>query len=224
MQEKILINYENLVIGIINEYLDKNRTFEISKILPIISSRFAKSSHNINKNGIFEVLQSLARKKVIIEGSKFTKERVLSNQNRKNIYEYIGKTPGIYFNRLVKLLNLKPAIIEWHVNILIKFEFIKKEKIDNREAYFEFAYKFEQQELLHFLSREKYNKIIGYLSANTEGSTRTKMSKKLGMHPNTIKKYIKKLEEFKLVSKKKLSNKTLFFLNEDFYEKLITTT
>ena len=223
MQEKVLVNYENLVLGIINEYLDKNRTFEVSKILPIISSRFAKASYLINKNGILEVIQSLVRKKIIIEGSKFTKERVLTNQNRKNIYENIVKTPGIFFNKLVKILKLKPPIVEWHINILIKFEFIKKEKIDNREAYFEFGYKFEQQELLHFLSRDKYNRIIEYLRMYTEGATKTHLSKQLGMHPNTIKKYMKKLEEFKLLTHKKLSNKTLYFLNEDFYDKLSST-
>lgn len=221
MQGKLVDHdYENRILSIINEYLEKNRTFEIEKMVPIISSRFSKSSYKLNRRGIIKHLETLVKKKVIVEGSKLTRARVIANKNRCEIYYCIVENPGIYFNKLLKILDLKPTILEWHINILLKFACINEQKIDNRTVYYKYGYNFETKELLHFLSREKYQKIITFLKQNTEGITQTKLSSKLGMHPATIKKYLKNLEGFNLVIKKKLSSKSLFFLNQDYYSEL----
>ena len=152
-QENVLgLGVEKLVLNIINEYLEQNRTFEIAKILPIISSRFVKSSFSINTEGILRHLENLVSKKVIVEGSKFTKEKILSNQNRKMIYELITKNPGIHMTNLSQKLKMKPAIIEWHINVLLKFACIIKQKIENRNAYYNYHHHdFEKKEILRLL-------------------------------------------------------------------------
>ena len=40
------------------------------------------------------------------------------------------------------------------------------------------------------------------------------------MYHNTVSKYLKKLEEFNIVIKKKTPKQTLYFLNEDLLETL----
>ncbi|MFX1383298.1 MAG: hypothetical protein ACFFBP_12725 [Promethearchaeota archaeon] len=62
---------------------------------------------------------------------------------------------------------------------------------------------------------------MDFLKKNKKGCTKYRLSKELGMHPNTISKYISNLEEFGLLRRKKLNNKTLILLNEDVYENLV---
>ena len=210
-----LLEEEKLVLNIVHEYINKNRHFDTNTIIPFINSRFSKSSVNINTNGIKSILQSLIRKNIIIDGSKLTKENVLSNENRKFIFKYINKNPGIYFYKLVKDLDLSIPVVGWHLNILLKFKFISKVKIDNRDTYFEEDKKSGVNKAIHIITQEKSQKIIKYLLLNNEGNTKNNLSVKLGMHFNTIAKCIENFEELGLIIKKNLPKKTLYILNED---------
>ena len=143
-----ILKEEQTVLDIIQEYLNKNRTFNKNEIIPFINAKIGKSHSNISYNGIYEILKSLVEKNIIVEGSKLIKYDVLSNINRKQIYKYIIKNPGCHFNKLVKTLNISIFSVEWHLNILIKFNLIRKEKIENFEAYFDSKMPFKNDEIL----------------------------------------------------------------------------
>lgn len=217
---EIIASNEQTVLEIINEYLDKNRFFSVNDILPFISSRFAKSGINININGIRTILKSLIEKNFIVEGSKLTRNEILSNFNRKKIYEYIQKNPGAHFYNIVSNLDLNIPVVEWHLNILIKFMYISKEKIENRGAYFDVNVKSEDRMIIYLISKDKCKQIIDFLKENQEGITRSQISEQLNMHSTTVTKYTDKLHENRILTKKSLPNKTLYFLNNENYEKL----
>ncbi|TET61065.1 MAG: HTH domain-containing protein [Promethearchaeota archaeon] len=217
---EIIASNEQTVLEIINEYLDKNRFFSVYDILPFISSRFAKSGINININGIRTILKSLVEKNFIVEGSKLTRNEILSNFNRKKIYEYIQKNPGAHFYNIVSNLDLNIPVVEWHLNILIKFMYISKEKIENRGAYFDVNVKSEDRMIIYLISKDKCKQIIDFLKENQEGITRSQISEQLNMHSTTVTKYTDKLHENRILTKKSLPNKTLYFLNNENYEKL----
>lgn len=217
---EIIASNEQKVLEIINEYLDKNRFFSVNDILPFISSRFAKSGINININGIRTILKSLIEKNFIVEGSKLTRNEILSNFNRKKIYEYIQKNPGAHFYNIVSNLDLNIPVVEWHLNILIKFMYTSKEKIENRGAYFDVNVKSEDRMIIYLISKDKCKQIIDFLKENQEGITRSQISEQLNMHSTTVTKYTDKLHENRILTKKSLPNKTLYFLNNENYEKL----
>ncbi|MHA1988053.1 MAG: hypothetical protein ACW98D_15570 [Promethearchaeota archaeon] len=100
----------------------------------------------------------------------------------------------------------------------MKFECIKTEKIDNHEIYFEFNFNLKNVKFNYFTSKEKSRLIIDYLKNNDIGITKTKISTDLKIHINTTIKYLDFLEDFNVVTRKNLSKKTLYFLNEDFIE------
>lgn len=220
MLAEINLENEKLVLDVIQDYLDKNRYFNSEKIIPFISSRFAKTDININDDGIKAILKSLVKKNLIVERSKLTKDDVLINSNRKEIYDFIKSNPGIYFNKIVNNLSLSIPVVEWHLDILLKFNFIRKEKFDNFDAYFEITMEEKNSLLIHLISRDKCKKIIEFFKNNNEGYTKNQVYTELGMHPNTIKKYMDQLYEFDLLYKKVSRNKNLYFLNEDYYFKL----
>ena len=219
MTKQVLQN-EQMVITIINEYLEKNRYFGAHEIIPFISSRFAKSGININENGIRLILKSLIERNYIVEGSKLTREDILLNSNRARIYECIMKNPGIHFNKLVMELKLTIPVVEWHLNILIKFNYISMEKIDNLDTYFHHEIPPMDKKIIHLITKEKSKIIIGYLERNREGVTKNQLVENLKMHFNTVSKYLDDLQNFNIISHKSLSNMTLYFLNDDVYSEI----
>ncbi len=214
---RTLLTEEKTVLKLVQEYIKENRYFKADEIVSYINSRFAKGSTNINDVGIKNILQSLVKKNLIVDGSKLTREDVLLNENRRKIYEYISLNPGTYFSKIFKELNLNIPVVGWHINILNKFGYIRKKKISNHEVYFASSENQDLDEAIHLVGKEKGQKIVEYFLQYNEGVTQTQLCRKLGMHSNTITKYVRKLEKSGLLIKKKLSNKKLYFLDEELW-------
>ncbi len=204
---------EVVVFNFVREYLSNNRIFETNKAIAFINSRLSKSDINLNGYGIDAIITNLIKKNMIIEGSKYTRDDVLKNSNRMSIYTTILENPGIHFMRIVGALGMSIFLVKWHLDMLLKFNYIKRTQVGHCEIYFDSALSAQKASVLHFLSREKTIKIMNYLRENSNGCPKYRLSKEIKMHPNTITKYIQKLEEIGCISKRKVSNKTLYFVN-----------
>ncbi|MFX1447794.1 MAG: hypothetical protein ACFFCG_06620 [Promethearchaeota archaeon] len=209
-----LAEKEKVILDIVHDYLNKNRQFTFEEIVPYIISRVRLASVNINKEGVKVILKSLTKKRLLVEGSKLAKSDILSNQKRKRIYEYITNNPGTYFNRIVNELNYSNHIVVWHLNMLIKFDFIHKEVFENHEIYFDATEVFDEIVSKYFTSKEKSREIIHYLKNDDIGVTKTTLSQELSMHMDTLAKYLKLLEKYDVIVKKKIDNRNLYFLKE----------
>ena len=53
-----LTREEQIVLNVVQEYLNKNRYFNMQEVLLFINSRFKMASININIRGIEEILRS----------------------------------------------------------------------------------------------------------------------------------------------------------------------
>ena len=208
---------ERLVLNIIQEYLGKNRFFELEKIIPIIVSRFGKKKININTTGIIAILESFLKNHIIVERSKLLRENILQNSTRKKIDDFIKNNSGVYFNLLVKKLNITPPVVEWHLNILLKFNLIKKKKIDNHKVYYNANFNPRDIKELYFLSKDKSRQIIDYFKKNNKHKiTKSYLSNTLKIHYNIISKYIDNLEKIGVLKKEKMTNKSIYRLNEGY--------
>ena len=207
-----IYDQEAVVLKIVQEYLSKNRFLEIEKIIPFINSRLIKDSNGLNSSGIYNVLNNLVKKHVIVNGSKYTREELLINENRVSVYETIVSNPGIHFMRLVTILAMSKYLAKWHLNMLLKFNLIKKKNVENREIYFTSNLDPHKAEILHFISREKTQKIIEFLNnnSNREYYSKHQLIKNLRMHYNTLTKYLEKLEEYGYIFSLQLSNKKVY--------------
>ena len=210
-----LSSMESNLLEIIHEYLENNRTFNLEKIIPFINHRTSQMSIDINNKGIKIVLESLLKKKLIVEGSKLTQEEILKNKKRRKILEFILNNPGANFNKIVKTTDICNHLVAWHLNMLIKFGIINKTQLKNeREIYFSQELEPDQAVKLHFLSKKKCKRIFQYIKKDDMGVLKTHLVDNLNFHPHTIEKYLNILLEFQLVVMKKESNKTLYFLND----------
>ena len=209
--------HEKLVLTIVQDYLNQTRYFNMNKIIPFINSKLKMNSVDLNYRAIEEILRSLVKKKLIDEGTKFTKMDVLKNKIRNQIYNFILKHPGVYFNTIVKELKIHKPVIVWHINMLVRFEFITREEFENHEIYFDSEINFEDIRTECYTTKEKSEIILNYLKENNIGITKTRLSLDLKMHINTVEKYLKSLEKFNIIFAEKISKKNLYFLNEDYF-------
>jgi predicted transcriptional regulator len=190
----------------------------MKKILPFINSSLKKFSIDLNFRAIEKILGSLVKKKLIVEGTNLTRIDILKNKKRYQIYQFILKNPGVYFNKIVRELKINQSVVVWHINMLVRFDFIKKEEYMNHEIFFDSKLESIDKKLSYYISKDKSKKIIEYLKTNNFGITKTHLSTDLGIHHNTISKYLENLEELNLIIKKKTSKKTLYFLNDDLIQ------
>ena len=211
------IDEEELVFNAIQDYLNKNKILEKNDVINHIKSYFTNSSININTEGIIKYIESLIKKRRIVEGSKLTKDIVLNNPKRKRICDYITINPGTYFNKIVKGLKMSNHVVYWHLDILLKFDFIKKTKVENHELFFNSKLGIDDAGKSYLTKiKEKSKKILDYLRMDELGTTQLRLASVLQMNPKTIKKYLGLLEEFDLIEKKKVPpNETLFFLKSN---------
>jgi len=189
----------------------------MEEIIPYINSRFVKESININSTGIKKILQSLVKKKIIVEGSVLTRKELLDNEKRENIFRLVKKHPGIIFHELVRKSHFSNYIVYWHLKMLMRFQCIKTTTIGKHQIFFVSSVKLEDAELEYFKSKEKSKQIITFLRDNDIGVSKTQISRELNMHINTAIKYLNNLVRLKILEEKPISNKSLYFLNENYF-------
>ena len=86
---------------------------------------------------ISKAIYQLTLKKVLVKGTKITKDSVLENYVRNRIFKYILKNPGTHLREIRDRLNLLPLQADWHLNMLEKFGYIRKNRIKNKVVFFE---------------------------------------------------------------------------------------
>ena len=208
---------ENEVYDVLREYLNKNNQFSIKATLPYCYSKLSKE---YSQKQIAMTMTSLIQKRYIIQGSSLSREDILSNHVRKEIYKFIQINPGAY-NRLIRReLNLGSHEFNWHVGMLEKFNFIKKIQFNRRFGYYQKRSYMDHEYDLFLLQIEKVNDIIRFLDKN-EGTV-SQISSGIEMHYSTVRKYVKELCDRNLVFEMDIPEKklTVYKLNHSLLIKI----
>ncbi|MBY9008158.1 MAG: hypothetical protein KGD63_15565 [Candidatus Lokiarchaeota archaeon] len=150
------------IIEIAEDIIDKNQFLNI-KILQNTARKILK----LPRKDIIEKIEFLINKKLLIEGSKYTKKTVLNNQYRRKLYNIILNNNGIIFSLLKKkIYNNKigsSGQLIWHIGMLIKFELVKKIKIGNSTFFLPHQIDEDSGRLAFFLKDPINKKIITLL-------------------------------------------------------------
>ena len=97
----------------------------------------AKKVLKIPKKGLKIIIQMLLKKKILVDGSRFTILNVLNNQIRQSIYLIIKSIIGVHFSLLKELISIQKereigvGQLNWHIEKLLEFNLIKKVKLKN---------------------------------------------------------------------------------------------
>ena len=212
-------NAENVVLGIVREYLSKKPFFSMKNIVEFVNNR-VRYNHDINKNRIELIIKSLIKNRVIISGTKLMKKDIIDNPTRNEIYKYIKQNPGRNINEIMRTHNLGSNLALWHLSALEKFQFVRSKKIRNRCVFFKFDSDPKFDQLHYYLANDIVQSIIK-LMKNERPLKITEIVDSLKKNHNTIKKYLEALTTLKLVEIEKEKSRNLYKLNKERYLKAV---
>ena len=186
------------VIEIAEEILNEKKILNIDTLY-----YRAKKRLKIPRKGLNAIIQFLINHKILVNRSKFTRRTVLSNSTRKIIYNFIQSKIGSHFS-LIKKLGISQDLagssgeLIWHLDMLMKFNYIKKLSLKNYTIFLPFDIDEESGKIYFVLQDELYSKILNSLISN-DSQERSQIYKSLGENRETIYYRINNLIEFQIL-------------------------
>jgi len=120
-------------------------------------------------------------------------------ENRREIYNFISKHPGLHLSELSRKLNISKSTISYHLNYLQKLGLIVT-KSEGRYVRFYIANKVGEidKKLLSLLRQDVPYRIVIFLLLNPD-SSQIKISKYLKRHPTTVSFHLSKLADLDII-------------------------
>ena len=141
-------------------------------------------------------------------------EDIFENENRLSIINQILRNPGIHHNELLRNCNLQKGQLQWHLDVLLKYRIIKKEKYGQYTIYFPITSSIESIDAFkNQLIKSKTTTKILKLIQNYPGISSSEISKKINLARNTVKYHIDKLSEDNLIRLKENGRKIVLYPN-----------
>ena len=167
----------------------------------------AKKELKIPRQGLNTIIQMLLNRKILVDGSRFRKETILRNKVRYYIYWLIKTNIGSHFSFLKKEVaqqresEMGVGHLIWHLEKLIKFNFIKKVKIKNCTIFLPVEIS-DEEDILYFILRDILNKQIVEILLKLESINKADIYKELNVKREKTYYRIKKLIELEIISPK----------------------
>ena len=206
------------VIEIAEEIMSKNIVLNIETLYNV-----AKKSLKLPRNGLLFIIQFLINKKILNEGSKFSRETVLSNLIRRGIYNYIRLNPGAHFSILRKRAlsdeSGSSGQLVWHLEMLLNFNYITKIKVGNYTVFLPNEMEVELG-IIYFLLRDKTNRKIVDLLTTQNSIKNSEIFKLIDEKREKVNYRLKNLIDYDLICFKEDPSKEVY-LNPDKQEDVI---
>jgi predicted transcriptional regulator len=175
----------------------------------------AKSRLNRPRKELILIIQWLFEQRILVEGSKLSKDILLKNQNRHSIYEFIKAHLAVNFSTIQNNLSSEtlsemgsPGQIIWHLQMLIKYGFIKRIKY---KSYSLFCPAEIDSDLciLIFLLKDEINKKIILLLLNNDSVKRSDAFKYIDEGREVVYYRLKNLLDLKILSEVEAESKEI---------------
>ncbi|MBD3197593.1 MAG: hypothetical protein GF317_21240 [Candidatus Lokiarchaeota archaeon] len=211
------------VLDIAQSILDENKVLNISTLYNI-----AKRELKISRKGLLQVIRFLINKNVLIDGSKYTKDSVLSNSYRKKIYLFIETNLGAHFSLIRKeILSSEEDKIGssgqllWHLKMLLKFDCIKKIKVGNYSIFIPYDLD-EEIGIISFHLKDKINRDIIRLLEQKEKILQSEIYKVINENRGKVYYRISNLIENGILTSEDKDNKYISLTPDRKYKVLQT--
>jgi len=161
VEDQLTLEHPNVqkIIEIAKELLKQNKVLKLKKLYNL-----ALRSLDLSTGEILEIIQFLNNKKVLLDGSKLTRDTILLNLYRKKIYSVIQKFNGASFSFLREKVftdrSGSAGQLIWHLKMLLKFKYIKKIKVGNYSLFLPINTEDDFGKLCFFMKDDLYSNII----------------------------------------------------------------
>lgn len=140
-------------------------------------------------------------------------ENTLELKNRRKIFSFIRKNPGIYLRKLSRKLDIPKTTLIYHLDYLEKRRYIEK-KTDGKYTRYYITQNVGtiEKKLLHLFRQEVTRNII--LLLLLQNSPPKRIISKLKHNPRTINSNLKKLIDMEIVTRVKVYNQIQYRLKD----------
>ncbi|MFX0021099.1 MAG: hypothetical protein ACFE9S_02150 [Candidatus Hermodarchaeota archaeon] len=195
------------IIEIAKELIKKNQVLKVKKLYDL-----AVRSLDISTRDILEIIQFLNNNKILIDGSKHTKDTVLFNLYRKKIYNVVESFNGATFSFLRENVftnhSGSAGQLIWHLKMLLKFKYIKKIKVGNYSLFLPVDLEDDFGKLCFFM-RDELNRKIIKLFMEYEKIIKPHVYKKINFKRENVNYRLKILMEHQILIYKDESTKEI---------------
>ena len=164
---------------------------------------------------VLEYKQKFLSKKVQDSGRSYlSMEDIFENENRINIIKHIIDNPGIHHNELMRVCDLQKGQLQWHLDILIKNQIIKKTVQGQYALYFPNLKSFElPRSVMKGIIRNSTSHDILEIIKENPGINPTLIAKKVNLAKNTINYHLDKLFKADMIYTKRSGRRKEVYYN-----------
>jgi predicted transcriptional regulator len=137
------------------------------------------------------------------------KEKVLENEHRREIYNFVKENPGLHMRELQRKLEIPLSTLEYHLDYLEKKEILSEEDDRRYCRYFAEDYTKEEKTLLSALRQERLREII-LLILSQELLCFKDLSKEILIADSTLSHYLTFLCDKRILVKEKIGVETCY--------------
>ncbi len=214
------------IIEIAKELIKNNKIVKVKKLYNI-----AVRSLGISTGDILEIIQFLNNNKILIDGSKHTRDTILLNLYRKKIYHVIDSLNGATFSYIREKVftdhSGSAGQLLWHLKMLLKFKYIKKIKVGNYSLFLPLDIEDDFGKLCFFM-KDELNRNIIQLFMDYKKIKKPHVYKKINFKRENVNYRLKILMEHQILIYKDESTKEICisqrmkeFLLENFKKDII---
>ncbi len=139
-------------------------------------------------------LQDLLNKRYLIDGKAVSREQLLDNENRRRIRDLVRRDPGIHFTLIKDTIDIDSRTIQWHLGMLVDFNFIREVRFGVNVVYFDYLLGSEHDLFYYFLHKGDTPAIFQAI-LETPGITFAALLDRLQIPRSTLSRKIKGLFE-----------------------------
>ena len=206
------------VLDIAEELVRNNKVVQSDLLYKI-----AKRRLKFTNERLFSIINSLFQNNILVEGSRFTRISILFNEYRVKIYELIKTFPGLHFSIIKEKVfgeeedaSGRTGQFIWHLEGLIKFNYIKKVSIRNYSLFLPVEME-DSFGIYFFWLRDRINRKIILLLRTNEPFEQARVPEKTQESKGSVYYHIKTLIEYEILVSEKNSEtgKTEIWLNPE---------
>ncbi len=207
--DESLSDLEVTIYNHLQEMLQHNVVFYINaELIELCCKKFHTSEVEI-----YKTLYSLIQRKFIVPGTSLTKDKVMANSTRLQIFNIIKKVPGIHIRGICKDLNKRIGVILAHLEVLKSFGIVRSKKYSSFKHVLLFSSDFTENYDVFFLVTKNANaSTILNLLYETE-LTLSDLTTHMGVHHSTIQYYLERLERLDLIIRLEINNTSKYSFN-----------
>jgi len=118
---------------------------------------------------------------------------------RRELYEVLCSNPGTYLLELVDILESPLGTLTWHLRILEREGLVKSIKFAGKRLYYPKMLRSEEAEMAYLTMRSDTAQKVFAFVVNNEGCYQEQMAENLGVHHDTVRWHVSRMEKVGLI-------------------------